>query len=326
MNNLAFNTDFDIDKIRKKEIEDQDDTISSCSNCGSNVIINDQNRGERICEKCGYVVEGKLIDMGAEWRAFNNEERDKRSRVGSPTTYTVHDKGLATIIGYENRDHFGNKLSASRRAQIYRLRKWQIRTRVHSSTDRNLAHAMSELDRISSQLALPRNVKETAAIIYRKAIENKLVRGRSIEAMVAATVYSAARVRRVPRTLDEIANESRVSKKELGRCYRLLIRKLNINIPLASPVDYLVRFGTELGLSGITQRNAADIIRNAKENGLTAGKDPTGLAAAAIYISGILKSERRTQRSIAEIAHVTEVTVRNRYKELVRELKIEIQI
>ena len=126
--------------------------------------------------------------------------------------------------------------------------------------------------------------------------------------------------------IDEIANESRISKKELGRCYRLLIRKLTLNIPLASPIDYLVRFGTELGLSGITQRTAAEVIRNAKENGLTAGKDPTGLAAAAIYISGILKAERRTQRSIAEIAHVTEVTVRNRYKELVRELNIEIQV
>lgn len=322
-----MNTNFDLDKIRKKEIEEQEDiTSTKCDNCGAINIIFDQNRGERICEKCGYVVENKIIDQGAEWRAFDSSEQDKRSRVGSPTTFTVHDKGLATIIGYENRDHFGNKLSASRRAQIYRLRKWQIRTRVHSSTDRNLAHAMSELDRISSQLSLPRNVKETAAIIYRKAIESKLVRGRSIEAMVAATVYAAARVRRVPRTLDEIANESRISKKELGRCYRLLIRKLTLNIPLASPIDYLVRFGTELGLSGITQRTAAEVIRSAKENGLTAGKDPTGLAAAAIYISGILKSERRTQRSIAEIAHVTEVTVRNRYKELVRELNIEIQV
>jgi transcription initiation factor TFIIB len=185
---------------------------------------------------------------------------------------------------------------------------------------------MSELDRLSSQLSVPRNVKETAAVIYRKAIENRLVRGRSIEAMVAATVYAAARVRRVPRTLEEIAEETRINKKELGRCYRLLIRKLSLTIPLASPVDYLVRFGTELGLSGVCQRNAATILSSAKENGLTAGKDPTGLAAAAIYISGILKSERRTQRAIAEVARVTEVTVRNRYKELVRELQIEISV
>ncbi len=307
-------------------ITNEEEEEISCVECGSEELVLDPNRGEKICPQCGLVSADRLIDQGAEWRAFNNEERDRRSRVGSPVTMTVHDKGLSTIIGYENRDYFGNKLSASRRAQIYRLRKWQIRTRVHSSLDRNLAHAMSELDRLASQLSVPRNVKETAAVIYRKAIESRLVRGRSIEAMVAATVYAAARVRRVPRTLDEIAEETRINKKELGRCYRLLIRKLSLTIPLASPVDYLVRFGTELGLSGVCQRNAATILSSAKESGLTAGKDPTGLAAAAIYISGIVKAERRTQRAIAEVARVTEVTVRNRYKELVRELKIEISI
>ena len=286
----------------------------------------DPNSGEKICANCCLINAEKLIDPGIEWRAFNSEERDKRSRIGSPLMNTIHDKGLSTIIGYENKDSFGNKLTASRRAQIYRLRKWQIRSRVHSSLDKNLAHAMSELDRLTSQLSIPRNVKETAAVIYKKAIDNRLVRGRSIEAMIAASVYAAARVRRVPRTLEEISDETRVNKKDLGRCYRLLIRKLALNIPLASPVDYLVRFGTELGLSGMCQRDAAAILSEAKETGLTAGKDPTGLAAAAIYISGILKKERRTQRSIAEIARVTEVTVRNRYKELVTKLDIQIQI
>jgi transcription initiation factor TFIIB len=304
----------------------EDEPEPTCTECGCKDIVFDQIRGEKICPKCGIVLSGRLIDIGPEWRAFNSEERDKRSRVGSPTTYTVHDKGLSTIIGYENRDSFGNKLSASRRAQIYRLRKWQIRTRVHSSMDRNLAYAMSELDRLSSQLGIPRNVKETAAIIYRKAIERRLVRGRSIEAMVSATVYTSARVRRVPRTLDEIAQESRISKKELGRCYRLLLREIKLNIPLATPIDYLVRFGTELRLSGTCQRKAAEILKQAKEAGLTAGKDPTGLAAAAIYIAGITNGERRTQREIAEVARVTEVTVRNRYKELVRKLRIEIQV
>lgn len=294
--------------------------------CNAENLVIDPNRGEKICASCGLINEEKLIDPGIEWRAFNSEERDKRSRIGSPLMNTIHDKGLSTIIGYENKDSFGNKLTASRRAQIYRLRKWQIRSRVHSSLDKNLAHAMSELERLTSQLSIPRNVKETAAVIYKKAIDNRLVRGRSIEAMIAASVYAAARVRRVPRTLDEISDETRVNKKELGRCYRLLIIKLSLNIPLASPVDYLVRFGTELGLSGTCQRDAAVILNDAKESGLTAGKDPTGLAAAAIYISGIIKQERRTQRSIAEVARVTEVTVRNRYKELVRELSIQIQI
>ncbi len=283
-------------------------------------------RGDIICRDCGAIIEDNLIDDGPEWRAFNNAERSKRSRVGSPTTYTVHDKGLSTQIGWEDRDSYGKKLSPNQRSQIYRLRKWHIRTRVHSSVDRNLAQAMSELDRLSSQLGLPRSVKETASVIYRSAINKRLIRGRSIEAMIGAAAYAAARQRRVPRTLDEIARNSRISKKELGRCYRLMIHELNLKIPLADPTDYIVRFASDLKLTGATARRAIDLVKEAKQKGLTAGKDPTGLAAAAIYIAGIVEGERRTQREIAETATVTEVTVRNRYKELVRRLEIAVAL
>jgi transcription initiation factor TFIIB len=241
-------------------------------------------------------------------------------------TYTVHDKGLSTIISWDNRDSYGNKISAKMKAQVFRLRKWQTRTRVHSSIDRNLAIAMSELDRLSSQLNIPRGIKESTAVIYRKATEEKLIRGQSIEAMIAAALYCSCRIRHVPRTLDEIGKRSYVNKKEIGRCYRLLVKKLGLKIPLASPIDYITRFTNELKLSGRTLKRANDIIKRAKEFGLTIGKDPTGLAASSIYISSILEGERRTQREIAEVAHVTEVTVRNRYKELVRELEINIEI
>jgi transcription initiation factor TFIIB len=283
-------------------------------------------RGELICRKCGTILEDNLIDDGPEWRAFNTQERSKRSRVGSPTSFTVHDKGLSTQIGWEDRDSYGKKLSPNQRSQIYRLRKWHVRSRVHSSVDRNLAQAMSELDRLSSQLGLPKSVKETASVIYRNAIHKRLIRGRSIEAMIAAAAYAAARQRRVPRTLDEIARNSRVNKKELGRCYRLMIHELNLKIPLANPTDYIVRFAADLKLTGTTARRAIDLVNEAKQKGLTAGKDPTGLAAAAIYISGIVEGERRTQREIADTATVTEVTVRNRYKELVRKLEISVAL
>lgn len=312
---------------RGSESERLDGTFTGkkvCPECGSDSFIQDETRAEVCCGNCGLILDDRIMDFGPEWRAFNSEERNRRSRVGSPMTLTVHDKGLSTMIGFEDRDIFGKKLSASKRAQAYRLRKWQIRTRVHSSVDRNLAHAMAELDRISSQLGIPRSVKETSALMYRKAIDRRLIRGRSIEAMIAATVYAASRIRHVPRTLDEVADQSRVNRKELGRCYRLLIRELNVSIPPVNPIDYLSRFGAELKLSGACQKKAAEILEKAKEKGLTAGKDPTGLAAAAIYIAGIQEGERRTQREIAETARVTEVTVRNRYKELVRQLEIHI--
>ncbi|MHA1250353.1 MAG: transcription initiation factor IIB [Candidatus Helarchaeota archaeon] len=304
----------------------KDSNISVCPECLSHEIIIDKKRGEKICSNCGLVLEEKEIDQGPEWRAFTLDERNRRSRVGSPLTYTVHDKGLSTMIDWHDKDHLGKKLSPKTRAQVYRLRKWQIRTRVHSSIDRNLAFAMSELDRLSSQLGIPRGVKESSAVFYRKAIEKKLIRGRSIEAMIAASIYAACRLRKVPRTLDEIARHSRVNRKELGRCYRLILRELDMRIPTASPIEFIPRFGAELDLSGRAQKRAIEIITMAREQGLTAGKDPTGLAAASIYISAILEGERRTQREIAEVAHVTEVTVRNRYKELVKELNIKIDV
>ncbi|MBD3230330.1 MAG: transcription initiation factor IIB [Candidatus Lokiarchaeota archaeon] len=299
--------------------------INECPECKCKELIKDSTRGDVICSKCGLVVEEKEIDHGPEWRAFDAEQ-EKRRRTGSPMTYTVHDKGLSTIISWDNRDSYGNKISAKMKAQVFRLRKWQTRTRVHSSIDRNLAIAMSELDRLSSQLNIPRGIKESTAVIYRNATEEKLIRGQSIEAMIAAALYCACRIRHVPRTLDEVGQRSYVSKKEIGRCYRILVKELRLKVPLASPIDYIPRFTNELGLSGHTLKRANEIIQQAKEKGLTIGKDPTGLAASSIYISSILEGERRTQREIAEIAHVTEVTVRNRYKELVQELNINIEI
>jgi transcription initiation factor TFIIB len=297
-----------------------------CLECGSAEIVMDAIRGERICSICGLVISEHLIDNGPEWRAFTSDERNKRSRVGSPVSCVVPSMGLSTMIGWENRDIYGNKLSPKKRAQIYRLRKWQIRTRSQGSYERNLSHAIRELERLSSQLGIHNGVKETAAVIYRRAIEKKLVRGRSIEAMVAASVYAGSRLRKVPRTLDEIAQCTRVNTKELGRCYRLILRELHISIPIASPVDFISRFSEELKISGKTQQRAIEILNQAKEFGITAGKDPTGLAAAALYISSITEGERRTQREIAEIARITEVTVRNRYKEIVRVLGIKIAV
>ncbi len=294
-----------------------------CPECKSASIVDDITRGECVCGDCGLVLSDHRIDTGAEWRAFSSEESDARSRVGSPVRYTIHDKGLSTVIDWRDRDISGKKLSPNRRSEIYRLRRWQIRSRVHSSMDRNLAQAMSELERLSSQLGIPGPTRELAALLYRKAIVRKLVRGRSIEAMVAATLYAACRIRQKPRPLDEVADSSRVDRKKLGQCYRLLLRSLAIKIPLSSPIDYISRFASELTLSSPVQLRTMEILRQSKTMGLTIGRDPLGLAAAAIYIASIMLDERRTQREIAEVARVTEVTVRNRYKEIVRKLGID---
>jgi transcription initiation factor TFIIB len=195
---------------------------------------------------------------------------------------------------------------------------------VSNATERNLAFALSELDRMASALGLPRNVRETAAVVYRDAVDKNLIRGRSIEGVAAAALYAACRQCSVPRTLDEIAEVSRVSRKEIGRTYRFISRELGLKLLPTSPIDYVPRFCSGLTLKGEVQSRAVEILRQAGERELTSGRGPTGVAAAAIYISSILGGERRTQREVAEVAGVTEVTIRNRYKELAEKLDIEI--
>jgi transcription initiation factor TFIIB len=240
-------------------------------------------------------------------------------------TLTMADKGLATTIGWNDRDANGRAIAATNRAAIYRMRKWQIRTLVHSSQHRNLSIALSELDRLTSQLGIPSETKETAALIYRKALGRRLVRGRSIEGMVAATIYLSCRIHKIPRQLDEIVEEARVNRKELGQCVRLVLRNVPIKVPIPSATDLMPRISADLALDGKTVRCAMDIISQARHRGLTAGKDPGGLAAAALYIAGIIENDRRTQREIAEASNVTEVTVRNRYKDLAQSLEITIR-
>lgn len=297
-----------------------------CPDCGSTRFKGNYDRVEVICARCGLVVDENLVDMGPEWRAFDHEQRDKRTRVGAPITYTLHDKGLSTMIDWRNKDIYGRDIPARNRAQWYRLRKWQRKIRISGATERNLAFALSEIDKDSSSLGLPRSVRESASVVYRNAVNNKLIRGRSIEGVVAACVYVACRQCNVPRTLDEIADVSRVTKREIGRTYRFLARELEINLPPTSPVDYVPRFASELGLSGEVQSKAIDIIEKAVDKGLTSGRGPIGVAAAALYISSVLLGERRTQRDVAKIAGVTEVTIRNRYKELTEQLDVGVSL
>ncbi len=297
-----------------------------CPECGSTKLVRVYERAELVCAGCGFIIHDKIMDMGPEWRAFDQEQRDRRGRVGAPMTFTIHDKGLSTMIDWRDRDSHGKDLTPKRRAQIYRLRKWQRRIRVSDATERNLAFALSEVDRMSSHLGLPRNVRETAAVIYRRAVEERLIRGRSIEGVAAAALYAACRECKVPRTLDEIADVSRVSKKEIGRSYRFISRELLIHLRPTSPIDYIPRFGSELELSGEAQSKAIELLKEASKKGLTSGRGPTGVAAAAIYIASVLCSERRTQRDVADVARVTEVTVRNRYKELCEKLGLDVEL
>jgi len=295
-----------------------------CSECGSGNIIHDNESGEIICGNCGLVITGSIINKGPEWRAFTQTEKESRSRVGVPLSFSVHDKGLTTMIGRVGRDAFGRKIPLKTKLQMLRLRKWQIRSRVHSSVDRNLAQAMAELDRLTDKLHIPPSIKEKAAVIYRKALDKGLVRGRSISAIAAASLYAACRTSQTPRTLRELAQHSPIEKKDIARCYRLLLRELNIRMPIPAAQLRVPKIAAKVNVGEKTQQRAVEILREAERLKTTAGKDPMGLAAAALYIACVMNDEKRTQKMIADAAGVTEVTIRNRYKGLKEALDLEI--
>jgi transcription initiation factor TFIIB len=313
-----------------------------CPECGSSNLIYDYDTGEVICGDCGFVLPETMMDKGPEWRAYSQEEEAERARGGIPETLTVHDKSLSTTLKPIHRDAFGRTLRPGTFIDIKRISRWQDRLRVHSSIEKNLAQAMTELDRLSNKLIIPAHVKEEAAVNYRKALEKGLIRGRSIVAMVPACLYAACRKAGIPRTLQEIAEASLVNKKEVARCYRFIVKALDKQMPIVSPVSCVSKIAEKIGISQETQGLAIKILHQAKEKKMSSGRAPMGLAAAALYIACLQclqnapeeeknwniarfkHRQEKTQQKIAEAAGVTEVTVRNRYKELKDKLGIEI--
>ncbi len=294
-----------------------------CPECASKKLIHDYDTGETICGACGLVLYEQMLDKGPEWSAFTLEDKTSRSRVGAPTSYSIHDKGLSTTISQIDRDAFGRKLPVSTRLQMWRLRKWQIRSRVHSSTDRGLAQAMAELERLSDKVNISSLIKEKAAVIYREALAKALIRRGSIVSIAAAALYAACRKSGTPITISEMARASLVDKKDVTRCYRMLLQELDFQMPIPDPLIFVSKIAEKNGISGKTQGAAIAILREVKQKRFAAGKDPIGMAASALYIACLQNNEKITQKNIAEAAGVTEVTVRNRCKTLMEQLNLK---
>jgi transcription initiation factor TFIIB len=301
--------------------EREEESTTTCPECDGR-LLSDAEHGETVCQDCGLVVEEDSIDHGPEWRAFDASERDSKSRVGAPTTNMMHDQGLSTNIGWQDKDAYGRALSSRQRAKMQRLRTWNERFRTRDSKERNLKQALGEIDRMASALGLPENVRETASVIYRRALAEDLLPGRSIEGVATSALYAAARQADTPRSLDEVTMVSRIGKMELTRTYRYVVRELGLEIQPANPESYVPRFASELDLSDETERRARDLLVGAREAGLLSGKSPVGLAAAAIYAAALLCNEKVTQSQVGGVANISEVTIRNRYKELLEASEI----
>jgi len=306
--------------MAQKQSEQKSSFIKRCPECNSINLTIDEKRGEVICKSCGLVLDENMIDAGQEWREFSGEGADHR-RTGVPTSFAKHDLGTGTEVG-STQDVYN--LSGSDRRKFLRLRKWQSRS--STSLERNLKYALVELRRVSSLLNIPPAIEEEAARVYRLAVTKGLVRGRSMECVVVGAVYIASRLFNLPRSLNEVTQLTNTNKRDVGKTYRFIARELGIRMLPSGPVDYIPKFANKLGFSAETQTKAQEILKTAHDSELTSGRGPTGLAAAALYVASLMTGEKRTQREIADVVGVTEVTIRNRYKEMIERLDLDKMI
>jgi len=302
------------------------ETSETCPVCNGESVIQDMETGEIVCHDCGYVQSTNTVDLGQEWRAFNHEQIQKRARSGAPISLTVHDRGISSSISWQSRDYNGRNLKPDVKAQFYRLRKWNRRTKINSSSQRNLAKALGFLNQLADGLNVPRSVTETSAAIYRQVLKKGATRGRTIHNLVTASLYIGCRLCEVSRSLSVIAEAANISKKEAARNYRYLHDLLDQDIPRISTGNIISKLVKQLKRSGRVEHIALDILERATDLRITSGKSPSGMAAASVYMACILLGEKVTQGSIATKARVTEVTIRNRYKELVTRLSLEVYL
>ncbi|MBD3253857.1 MAG: transcription initiation factor IIB [Candidatus Lokiarchaeota archaeon] len=282
-----------------------------CPECGGYLISNLET-GETVCSQCGLITEERMVDYSHSGRrAFTATEKSSREHTGSPISVLIPDIGLTTTIdkrGIANPD-------------LKRAAKWNTRM---SWDKRNLLIATTELKRISTNLNLPDHVKKEAMRLYIKAFEKKLLRGRSINSMIAACLYFACRKKKIPRTFQEILDETSENPKDVRRCYAILIKEFHLKVPSADPVILVPRFITELDLDAEIERITVKILKAYKKRIPLSGKDPKGIVAGALYLACKIKKVELTQKAIVDTIGVTEVTLRSRYKEIIKKLKIKL--
>ncbi len=288
----------------------------TCPSCGSEKKVKDYIHGEVYCRVCGLVLEDVIFDFGPEWRAFDREDSDKRERTGGLLRYGKLTKGLTTEIDKYDRDIKGRAIPVDEKAKLYRLRKWQKRSRMATSLQRNLSIALPEIDRMCSFLSIPKNLQEECARLYRICAKKGVVKGRSIEGMVAAVIYIITRQHHNPVTLEELEEAAGISKKKIGKSFKKIRQNIEVKIPLISPEDYVSRMGSRLNASGKTMARAYGIVTQANELNITTGRVPTSIAAAAIYLAAEELSDKGVAKRIQDVPGASKNIIRKRKEEL----------
>jgi transcription initiation factor TFIIB len=297
------------------------DAEDRCAECDT-LLVRDAQRAETVCPKCGLVATEHEIDYGPDWRSFDGDKGGVR--VGAPRTETLHDYGLSTPFSRSSRDAHGRRIPAKRHYELARMRRLHTRSTFKSGADRNVARAITYIQGIADRLSIPKPIAEQGIRIYRQATAADLIRGRSIDAMAASAVYAACRLAGVPRNPDELAEASGVDRRTLLRFHRVLVSELHLKPTAPHATDFLARLASDLELPPFVEGKARQILKQADEAGITSGRSPTGLAASAIYVASHDQAHPRTQKRVSEVSGVTEVTIRNRARELAKVLGVSV--
>ncbi len=293
------------------DINNINNNSNFCPECMGQ-IISIQNTGDIVCSQCGLVIKEKRIDFSHSGkRAFTSQEKKLRDRTGSPISILVPDMGLSTVIDKKKINN----------PDLKRAAKWNSRI---TWDKRNMLIATTELKRICSNLNLPNQIKMEAVRLYKRVFKRKLLRGRSINGVVAACIYYACREKRIPRTFQEILDETSVNAKDVRRYYRTILREFNLKAPTLDPTSLIPRFTAELNLGSEIEVLTLKILNKYKSNISMSGKDPKGIVAGALYLACRIKEHVITQKKIADTLGITEVTLRSRYKELAKKLNINL--
>jgi transcription initiation factor TFIIB len=301
--------------------KDSEEIPEKCPNCGKKgTFVRDEESGEMVCINCGFVLREKEEETGPAFSSSDSGAPQITS--GPPRSVAQPDMGLTTVIGREGTDASGRGLTTKTKSTVERMRVLDRRSQPDQSAYRSMSKAFDEIRTVAAKLSVGQGAIERAAYIYRKALEKRLTRGRSVTQLAAASLYAACRDLQIPRSLKDVAAAGNVSKKDLSRSYRTVVTELDIRMPVEDPIRSLPKIGSAIGASPRTMRRAQEILKMAEAEGVSAGKDPMGLAGAALYIASHLEGEGKSQPRVAKAAEVTEVTVRNRYRALKSSLKL----
>jgi len=276
--------------------------------CSDSIIITDFETGEIICQNCGRILQENITDARKEDRSFTQDQH-------MPTSLTIHDMGLSTIIGKYNRDFVGKPLGYEMKQSMKRMRIWDSRSQAKTSSEKNLRIALYEMVKLKEKLGLSDAIIDRAAYLYRKAAKAQLVRGRTVKSIVGACVYAACRDMETTRTIIDISNHLQEKRKLIARSYRILFQNLRLTVPVTDPINCIIKFANNLQIPEITKREAIKIFDILKEKELTAGKNPNAVAATVIYMAGIKTNINLSQHEITKISGITSVTIRNRLQD-----------